>query len=50
MSEDGEFLWEHLVGSSVSGIAVSPDRSVMAIGSSSGMLHVVDLDQARPAP
>lgn len=50
MSEDGEFLWEHLVGSSVSGIAVSPDRSVMAIGSSSGMLHVVDLDQARPDP
>ncbi|MEO0481226.1 MAG: WD40 repeat domain-containing protein [Planctomycetota bacterium] len=47
---DGETLWQHHVGSSISGLAISPDGRTMAIGSSSGMLHIVDMDQSEPDP
>lgn len=48
VTEGGEYAWQHFVGSSISGIAASPSRSVLAIGSSSGILHIVDLHQAEP--
>ncbi|MEM6675405.1 MAG: WD40 repeat domain-containing protein [Planctomycetota bacterium] len=50
ISEDGELLWQHLVGSSISGIAVSPDGTLLAIGSSSGTLYVIALDQPQRDP
>lgn len=50
ISESGENQWQHFVGSSISGVAVSPNRRVLAIGSSSGMLHIIDLDQAERDP
>ncbi len=48
VTEGGECVWQHFVGSSISGIAASPNRDVLAIGSSSGMLHIIDLNQPEP--
>ncbi len=48
--ENGDLAWEHHVGSSISGLAVSPNGKMLVVGSSSGMLHVIDLDQGEADP
>jgi len=47
---NGEQVWEHYVGSTISGLAISPDDRTLAIGSTSGTLHIVALDQDEPDP
>lgn len=43
VSQDGEPEWRHFLGSTISGMAVSPDRRTLAVGTYGGMLHLLDL-------
>jgi hypothetical protein len=47
---DGASLGQHHCGSSISGRAPSPDGRVLAVGSSSGCLHRIDLDRGTADP
>lgn len=40
---EGAELWRHFVGSTISGMAVSDDEGVLAVGTYGGMLHLLDL-------
>ncbi|WP_145408927.1 hypothetical protein [Paenibacillus xylanexedens] len=39
----GQEVWRHFVGGTISSIVVSPDQSKLAVGTYSGMLHILDL-------
>lgn len=41
----GNSLWRYYLGSSLSGIAISDDEKTLWVGSSSGMLHKLQLDK-----
>ena len=41
---DGSLSWQHFLGSTISGITVSPSGKRLAVGSYGGMLHLLDLD------
>ncbi|MFD0712091.1 WD40 repeat domain-containing protein [Paenibacillus sp. GCM10027626] len=43
ISSEGEELWRHFVGSTISGLAVSADEALLAVGTYGGMLHLIDL-------
>ncbi|PPB10723.1 hypothetical protein [Brevibacillus laterosporus] len=43
INQEGQELWRHFVGSTISGIAVSEDESLLAVGTYGGMLHLLDL-------
>ncbi len=50
VSLDGVDVWQHFCGSTISSLAVSPDHRTLAVGSASGMLHVIDLDCEQADP
>lgn len=41
--KDGVKIWQHFLGSTISGMAISDDEQVLWVGSSSGMLHKLQL-------
>ncbi|WP_235439930.1 PQQ-binding-like beta-propeller repeat protein [Paenibacillus sp. DMB20] len=43
MDGEGTELWRHFVGSTISGMAVSDDEGLLAVGTYGGMLHLLDL-------
>ncbi|MFB0829419.1 hypothetical protein ACEU2D_07230 [Brevibacillus laterosporus] len=43
INPEGQELWRHFVGSTISGIAVSKDETLLAVGTYGGMLHLLDL-------
>ncbi len=44
INSEGEELWRYFVGSTISGLAVSADEALLAVGTYGGMLHLIDLD------
>ncbi|MBS1593909.1 MAG: hypothetical protein JST90_06265 [Bacteroidetes bacterium] len=45
ITKDGKLLWEHFIGSTITGMAVSDDETTLLVGSYSGMLHKLILDK-----
>ncbi|GAV13074.1 WD40 repeat domain-containing protein [Paenibacillus sp. NAIST15-1] len=43
IDSEGNEIWRYFVGSTLSGIIVSPDESRLAVGTYGGMLHLIDL-------
>ncbi|MDY8045415.1 hypothetical protein UY416_03810 [Paenibacillus polymyxa] len=43
IDREGRELWRYFVGSTISGLAVTPDESMLAVGTYGGMLHLIDL-------
>ncbi|WP_299779018.1 hypothetical protein [uncultured Formosa sp.] len=41
----GNCIWKHFLGSTITGIAISEDEKTLWIGSASGMLHKLQLNQ-----
>ena len=39
----GKCLWRHFVGSTITGLAISPDEQVLWVGSCTGMIHKLRL-------
>lgn len=47
---EGELQWKQHVGSTISAMAVSADGKMLAVGSYSGMVHIIDLTNTEAAP
>lgn len=47
---DGRCLWAEYFGSTITGLALSPDGRHLAVGSCSGILHMVELDAGASDP
>ncbi|QDY81971.1 hypothetical protein FQU75_00380 [Paenibacillus polymyxa] len=43
IDREGRELWRYFVGSTISGLAVTPDEGMLAVGTYGGMLHLIDL-------
>ncbi|MGG4220468.1 hypothetical protein ABEW32_19880 [Paenibacillus jamilae] len=43
VDREGRELWRYFVGSTISGLAVTPDEGLLAVGTYGGMLHLIDL-------
>jgi hypothetical protein len=43
MDKNGNHLWQHFLGSTISGMAISDDQQTLWVGSYSGMLHKLTL-------
>ncbi|MNI64019.1 hypothetical protein D3C73_1194350 [compost metagenome] len=43
VDNQGQEVWRHFVGGTISSMVVSPDQSKLAVGTYSGMLHILDL-------
>ncbi|MGG4499541.1 PQQ-binding-like beta-propeller repeat protein [Paenibacillus polymyxa] len=43
MDREGRELWRYFVGSTISGLAVTSDEGMLAVGTYGGMLHLIDL-------
>ncbi|AZS14595.1 PQQ-binding-like beta-propeller repeat protein [Paenibacillus lutimineralis] len=43
INSEGEEIWRYFVGSTISGLAVSADEALLAVGTYGGMLHFIDL-------
>lgn len=43
IDKNGEKLWRHFLGSTISGITISDDKQTLWVGSSSGILHKLTL-------
>jgi WD40 repeat protein len=46
----GEALWQHFIGSSVSGIDLSPDGKTLVVTTCAGFVCILDLDTGEPDP
>ncbi|GED15300.1 WD40 repeat domain-containing protein [Aneurinibacillus migulanus] len=46
-STTGEFRWRLFVGSTISGMDISPDGKILLVGTYGGMLHRIRLDMGR---
>lgn len=43
IDREGSELWRYFVGSTISGLTVTPDEGMLAVGTYGGMLHLIDL-------
>ncbi|WP_420540035.1 PQQ-binding-like beta-propeller repeat protein [Paenibacillus polymyxa] len=43
MDREGRELWRYFVGSTISGLTVTSDEGMLAVGTYGGMLHLIDL-------
>ncbi|MGG3926415.1 hypothetical protein ABET51_10455 [Metabacillus fastidiosus] len=43
-SDDGSFLWQYFVGGTIAGMDISSDGKWLAVGTYSGMLHLIELN------
>ncbi|WP_340021093.1 hypothetical protein MHI24_19015 [Paenibacillus sp. FSL K6-1096] len=43
INAEGQELWRYYAGSTISGLAVNPDETLLAVGTYGGMLHFLDL-------
>lgn len=50
VTPDGDERWRHVVGSTVGGIALSPDGRTLAIATAAGFLSLVDTRPEAPDP
>jgi hypothetical protein len=46
IDREGRELWRYFVGSTISGLAVTPDEGMLAVGTYGGMLHLIDLQSS----
>ncbi|ETT39043.1 MULTISPECIES: hypothetical protein [unclassified Paenibacillus] len=44
---EGRELWRYYAGSTISGLAINPDETLLAVGTYGGMLHFLDLHAAQ---
>ena len=47
IDKNGKKIWSHFLGSTISGITISEDEKTLWIGSSSGMLHKLQLEKGK---
>lgn len=47
IDKNGIKIWQHYLGSTISGITISNDEKMLWVGSSSGMLHKLQLDKGK---
>jgi len=47
---DGRYLWQHFCGSTVTGLAVSPDARQLAVTTAAGYLQILTLHTGAPDP
>ena len=46
----GELLWKQHIGGTISALATSADGRWLAVGSCTGTVHIIDLNDTHPAP
>lgn len=46
---EGQELWRYYAGSTISGLAVNRDETLLAVGTYGGMLHILDLQATEPS-
>ncbi|MEH6944541.1 hypothetical protein [Bacillus sp. JJ722] len=44
IDRDGQEVWRYYVGSTISGMTVTPNEEKLAVGTYAGMLHLIDLN------
>lgn len=47
IDKNGKKIWSHFLGSNISGITISEDEETLWVGSSSGILHKLQMEKGK---